>query len=105
MRQTLAVRAVVNEALKKHSLDKMGYVITIDGIGFINKEETATLHSEIGALVTEKMKDAVNKGKIPKHDLKGLLFNSRNSEEPIPDYLDIYQPGISVMSIYLERGR
>ena len=54
MRQTLAVRAVVNEALKKHSLDKMGYVITIDGIGFINKEETATLHSEIGALVTKK---------------------------------------------------
>lgn len=88
-RQTLATQAAVDEVLAKDGLKADGYTIIVDGVGFGNKQGIETVHSELGALLTERMKAAFASGLIPPHDLSQLLFQSRISDSPVPDYPDV----------------
>lgn len=88
-RQTLATQAAVDEVLVKHGLKAEGYTIIVDGVGFRNKQDVATVHSELGALVTERMKVAFAEGLIHEHDLRHLLFQTRDCSRSVPDYPDV----------------
>jgi len=75
-RQTLVTQREVNRVLQVYGLDAKGYEITVEGVGFVCKEDIATVHSALGALMTEKWKTAME-GIIPKRDIKDLLFQTR----------------------------
>jgi hypothetical protein len=87
-RQTLATQREINNALAERGLDKKGYVITLDGIGFACKLDMLLVHSELAALVAEKWKSAEQNSN---HESKitALLYQTRDQSsdiEPMPDY-------------------
>jgi len=88
-RQTLVTQAAFDEVLVQQGVKSKGYTITIDGVGFGNKQDVATIHSELGALGAERMKSAMRAGLLPQHDLKDLLFQTRDSNKSVPDYPDM----------------
>ena len=79
-RQTLATEREVNRALVNFGLD--GYTITIHGAGFGCKRDITAIHSEFAALIAEKWKSAC---RVPKRDIKDLLFQTRGFPSLIPD--------------------
>ncbi len=83
-RQALAAQREVNDVLIKHGLDKQGYTIKIEGIGFSFKQDVATIHSEFGALIAEEWKNATNN----KRNIQDLLYQTRNANTPVDDALD-----------------
>ena len=92
-RQTLGTQQEVDKVLLEYGLDKQGYMITVEGVGFACKQDVATVHSEVGALVAEKWKAAAGKdnqqGLIPKRDIKTLLFQTRDNNVQVPAEPDI----------------
>lgn len=99
-RQTLGTQAAVNKVLKESGLKALGYTIKVDGVGFGNKQDVAKVHSEFAALMSEKMKTAFLEDKIPEHDLKPLLFQTRDSDKSVPDYPHIENG----LPIYVDLG-
>lgn len=86
-RQAIATQREVDKVVKKHGLDKQGYSIKVEGVGFGAKQDVATIHSEFGALVAELFKDNSNNS----HDINNLLFQTRKCPEPIPEIPNHYE--------------
>ena len=63
----------------------------MEGVGFsFTRQKLIVVHSELGALITEKYKAASvdiekSHGLGPKRDIKRLLFQTRNNNVAIPD--------------------
>lgn len=74
-RQTITAQQEVDKVLSEYELDKDGYQITIDGMGFKCKEAIYLIHSVFGALMAEKWGAA--QGTPGKRDIKDLLFQTR----------------------------
>jgi hypothetical protein len=112
-RQTLVAQREVDEALRKNGLDKQGYTITVEGVGFSCKQDVATVHSEFGALVAEKWKRAVDDCKLRgiehDRDIKELLFQTKQNDIEVPDMpefdsvptLGIVQPFVDLFDYFL----
>ena len=86
-RQTLATQASVDQVLKKYGLDLKGYTIKIDGVGFANKQDNVTIHSEFGALMAEKWKGVNQTQENSLEYIKTLLFQTRDhglTIDPMP---------------------
>ncbi|MDF2965546.1 MAG: hypothetical protein K0Q51_934 [Rickettsiaceae bacterium] len=98
-RQALVTQVEVNKALSNSGLDKEGYKITIDGVGFSNRQDVTTIHSEFGALVAEKWKLAhandVQQNIELKRNIDDMLFQKRDNSSAIPD-----MPEISQINLY-----
>ncbi len=82
-RQTLKTQWQVNKILGNYGLTAKDYQIKIDGVGFSSKESLAIIHSEFGALITEKYKYAIDGmekilGRKPKRHINRLLFQTRD---------------------------
>ncbi|CAF3897097.1 unnamed protein product [Rotaria sordida] len=93
-RQTLVTQRQVNQILEKYGLTAMGYQIKIEGVGFSSQQRLAIVHSELGALITEKYKDAIvdieaTLEKRPKRDITRLLFQTRDKNLVVPDQPNI----------------
>lgn len=81
-RQALTAQLEAIKVLKSYGLD---YKFIIEGIGFAGDyEDVQAIHSEFGALITEKWKLATHKeSTILKRDLKDLLFQTRNNNNTL----------------------
>ena len=89
-RQTLTTQQEVNQVLEKYELTAKSYQIKIEGVGCSCKQELAVVHSELGALIAEKWRVAVDDinqslGLNSKRDMKNLLFQTRDKNKIVPD--------------------
>lgn len=89
-RQTLTTQRQVNQLLEIYDLSTRNYQINIEGVGFSSKQSLPTVHSEFGALITEKYKEAIvdiekTLGKRPKRDINCLLFQTRDKNIIVPN--------------------
>ncbi len=106
-RQTIAAQREANKIFKEFKLDTKGYTIKIEGIGFKCKQDVATIHSELAALVAEKWKNAVElqteEGIAPKRNIDTLLYQTRGNgiRSPMPDVSDVDLSG-SVMQDFFD---
>lgn len=97
-RQTTATQREVNKVVKDYKLHNKGYVIKVEGVGFKCKQDVATIHSELAALVAEKWRDvaASQQGDIPpKRSIENLQFQTRDNSEVAPNQPDISEVIIS----------
>jgi len=92
-RQTIAAQREVNKVLKDHKLDKKGYKIKIEGVGFKCKQDVATVHSELAALITEKWKTATGEDILTKRSIEKLLFQTRDNSSINTHWSDISEVG------------
>ena len=76
-RQEIATQQEVNKVLTARGLDKQGYKVKVEGVGFSSKQDVATVNSELGALVSEMWKMAT-----PNRDSKDLEFQTRKCAIP-----------------------
>jgi hypothetical protein len=88
-RQTLSTQREVDQVLKMNGLTEKGVRIKIEGVGFSSKQSLTTVHSELGALMTEKWKIALaqieqSTGNKPKRNINDLLFQTRQRNGTIP---------------------
>jgi hypothetical protein len=93
-RQTLTTQRQVNQILEKYGLIVKDYQIKIEGVGFSSKQPLEIVHSEFGALITEKYETAITDiektlGKKPKRDINRLLFQTRDKNIFVPNQLNI----------------
>lgn len=95
-RQTIAAQREASKIFKEFKLDKQGYTIKVEGVGFKCKQGVAIIHSELAALITEKWKNAAEAqtemGVAPKRKFESLLYQSRDNLatiSPMPDVLDV----------------
>jgi DNA-binding transcriptional regulator YhcF (GntR family) len=82
--------------LKEYNLSNKGYIVKVEGVGFKCKQDVAVIHSEFGALIAEKWKNAVESQKelgiLPKRAIESLQFQTRDNSGPIipePDVSDV----------------
>lgn len=88
-RQAIATQREVDFVLKKHGLDKLGYVINIEGVGFACKQDVPTIHSEFGALIAEMWKYAHIGQENSQNLFESLSFQTRDKTNitiEMPDY-------------------
>jgi hypothetical protein len=78
-RQTIATQREVDAVVKNSGLDKKGYIVKVEGVGFGAKQDVATIHSELGALVAEQFKD-----RDTSYNIKDLLFQYRQDPAKLP---------------------
>jgi hypothetical protein len=71
-RQALVAQREVIKILSKHSLNRR-IIVKIDAIGFGCKQDIATIHSELGALIAEKWLND-NEGRSNNH----LMYQTRD---------------------------
>lgn len=88
-RQALAVQRQVDQTLEKYGLTEEDLQIKIEGVGFGCNQSLAVVHSEFGALITEKYKHAIadiekTLGQRPKRDINRLLLQTRDKHIVIP---------------------
>lgn len=95
-RQTIAAQREASKIFKEFKLDKQGYTIKVEGVGFKCKQGVAIIHSELAALVAEKWKSAseaqAEMGVAPKRKFESLLYQARNNSDtisPVPDVSDV----------------
>lgn len=89
-RQTLTTQQQVDQILEKYGLAAKGFQIKIEGVGFSSKQSLVIVHSEFGALITEKYKLGVANiektlGKRPKRDITRLLLQTRDKHIVVPN--------------------
>lgn len=89
-RQTLATQRQVDQMLEEFGLTEECCQIKIEGFGLSSKQPLTVVHSEFGALIAEKWKFAVARiqkslGLKPKHDIKNLLFQTRDKNILVKD--------------------
>jgi hypothetical protein len=98
-RQTIATQREANKILKDYKLSDKGYVIKVEGIGFKCKQDVATIHSEFGALIAEKWKNAVEhqkeSGILPKRAIESLQFQTRDNSAPLIPEPDVSNVDLS----------
>ena len=88
-RQALAAQRQVDQMLEKYGLTEEDFQIKIEGVGFSCSQSLATVHSEFGALITEKYKHAIadiekTLRKGPKRDIHRLLLQTRDKHIVVP---------------------
>jgi len=98
-RQTIATQREANKILKDYKLSDKGYVIKVEGIGFKCKQDVATIHSEFGALIAEKWKNAVEhqkeSGILSKRAIESLQFQTRDNSAPLIPEPDVSNVDLS----------
>jgi hypothetical protein len=82
--------------LKEYNLSNKGYIVKAEGVGFKCKQDVTTIHSEFGALIAEKWKNAVESKKelgiLPKRAIESLQFQTCDNSRPLvpkPDVSDV----------------
>jgi len=88
-RQTIATQREVDKVLKASKLDSR---IKVEGIGFKCKQDVATVHSELAALIAEKWKTATGEDILTKRSIEKLLFQTRDNSSittPWPDMAEV----------------
>ncbi len=108
-RQTIAAQREASKIFKEFKLDEKGYTVKVEGVGFKCKQDVATIHSELAALVAEKYKSAAEAqaeiGVTPKRKFESLLYQTRDnsaSVPPVPDISDVNLSG-SVMQDFFDQ--
>lgn len=81
LRQALATQTEANKALAIAGLDKQGYRITIDGVGFEAKQGIFVIHSEVAALLSEMWK-AVHPGEEALFEV--FSYRGRDNASELP---------------------
>ncbi|MBA2628645.1 MAG: hypothetical protein H0U78_01235 [Rickettsiaceae bacterium] len=89
-RQTLAAQREVDKVLKASKLDSR---IKVEGIGFKCKQDVATVHSELAALLAEKWKTATGEDISTKRSIEKLLFQTRDNSSITTSWPDISEVG------------
>ena len=79
----------VEEELQTNGLTEKGVQIKMKGGRFSAKQQSAVVHSEFAALISEKWKIVVAKieqsiGKKPKRNVNSLLFQTRDKNTTVP---------------------
>lgn len=99
-RQTIATQREVDKVVGNYNkLNNTQYKIKVEGVGFKCKQDVATVHSELGALVAEKWKTAVEiypENLQLKRSIESLQFQTRDnsgSVSPMPDMSKISLSG------------
>jgi hypothetical protein len=80
--------------LEKYDLTAKDYQIKIEGVGFSSKQPLAIVHSEFGALITEKYKCTIadmekTLGIRSKRHINRLLFQTRDKNILVPSQPNI----------------
>ncbi|WP_341756681.1 MULTISPECIES: hypothetical protein [unclassified Candidatus Tisiphia] len=89
-RQTIATQREVNNILQEYGLDKQGYHIKIEGVGFSSKQDVPTIHSEMACLLAELWKSQNLLGSNEAgYSIEQLLFQTRKYPELIPPMPEI----------------
>jgi hypothetical protein len=93
-RQTLTTQWEVNKILEEKGLTAEGYQIKIEGVGFSRKQSLGIIHSELGALITEKYKYALagmerTRGRQHRRHINRLLFQTRDRNIIVPNQPNI----------------
>ncbi|MDX2049759.1 MAG: hypothetical protein SFT93_01070 [Rickettsiaceae bacterium] len=77
-RQEIAVQIEIDKILREKKLDLN---ITVEGVGFKNKQDLQQIHSEVGALVATMYQYSVLKGHLDSvRSENDLLYRSRNND-------------------------
>ncbi|MCC8417457.1 MAG: hypothetical protein LN588_02910 [Rickettsia endosymbiont of Bryobia graminum] len=84
-RQIIDTQRAVDKVLKDLELDKQGYKIVVEGVGFANKQDTIAIHSELPALLAEKYKADSN----DKYKIEDLLYQTRPNNETLDSTLPL----------------
>ncbi|WP_341763583.1 hypothetical protein [Candidatus Tisiphia endosymbiont of Beris chalybata] len=93
-RQELGIATTVNAVLEEHHIK--GYNLKVVGVGFSNKQDIPTIHSEMAAYIAELYKQQSNLVTAPnKYDSEKLSFQTRI---PYPE-IEHIPPEIKEMSI------
>ena len=89
-RQMLVAQQEIDQITEKYNLLKQNYEFKIEGVGFSTRQQLTIIHSELGALITEKykiaMKNIANEsGKQCKRNIQQLLFRTRDKNTFVPN--------------------
>lgn len=107
-RQALAAQREVNKVLKAYKLNEKGYKIKVEGVGFKCKQDVATVHSELAALIAEKWKTSTEdeaESTSVKRPIEKLLFQTRDNtsvNETQPDVSEISVSGNIIQDLFDE---
>jgi hypothetical protein len=102
-RQAIATHREVNKVLQEYGLDKQGYNINIEGVGFSSKQDVPTIHSELACLVAEKWKNQnLLSPNEPGQSIEQLLFQTRKDLKPIPPMPEIKEDDIGIIGGIVE---
>ncbi len=71
-RQKLGAQREIDKILEKNGFKKLGFIVKLDGAGFGCKQDVSTIHSELGALISEKWLNH-NEGR----DNTNLIYQTR----------------------------
>jgi len=81
-----------------NKLNNTQYKIKVEGVGFKCKQDVATVHSELGALVAEKWKTAVEiypENLQLKRSIESLQFQTRDNSGAVPPVPDMSEISLS----------
>ncbi|MCC8397769.1 MAG: hypothetical protein LN569_00330 [Rickettsia endosymbiont of Labidopullus appendiculatus] len=97
-RQAIATQREVDKVLQEYGLDKKGYHIKIEGVGFSFKQDIPTIHSELACLVAEEWKNQnlLNPNESG-HSIDQLMFQTRKELKPIPPMPEIKKEDIGII--------
>ncbi len=102
-RQTIATQREVDKVLQKYGLDKKGYHIKIEGVGFSSKQDVPTIHSEMACLIAELWKNQnLRSPNEAGHSINQLLFQTRKNPELIPPMPEIKEEDIGIIGGIVE---
>lgn len=92
-RQTLAVQREVNKIFQQYELDKNGYKVYVEGIGYSCRQGVVSIHSELAALIAEKRQTAIEDmqktGSVIKRSSESLKFQVRDNLSIVPAHPDV----------------
>ncbi|WP_341758150.1 hypothetical protein [Candidatus Tisiphia endosymbiont of Ditula angustiorana] len=102
-RQAIATQREVDKILQEYGLDKKGYHIKIEGVGFSSKQDVPTIHSELACLIAElwKSQNLLSPNEAG-HSIEQLLFQTRKDPELIPPMLEIKEEDVGIIGKVVE---
>ncbi|WP_425361924.1 hypothetical protein [Candidatus Tisiphia endosymbiont of Mystacides longicornis] len=97
-RQTIATQREVDKILQKYGLDKKGYHIEVEGVGFSSKQDVPTIHSELACLIAELWKNHnLLVSNEAGHSIEKLLFQTRQDLAIIPPMPEVKEENVGII--------
>ncbi|WP_425360661.1 MULTISPECIES: hypothetical protein [unclassified Candidatus Tisiphia] len=97
-RQTIATQREVDKILQKYGLDKKGYHIEVEGVGFSSKQDVPTIHSELACLIAELWKNHnLLVSNEAGHSIEQLLFQTRQDLAIIPPMPEVKEENVGII--------
>ncbi len=97
-RQTIATQREVDKILQEYGLDKKGYHVKVEGVGFSSKQDVSNIHSELACLIAELWKNHnLLVSNEAGHSIEQLLFQTRKDLAIIPPMPEIKEENVGII--------